>query len=1179
MSETDKRAGVGFYYCTEHAGQSAAACLAHVTNFFRSLHQMAGTLALFWGLAAVEKDARLGASDALVDELVKQSSKIDSGDAAVVPEDDSTSIDATDAEAAAAEERIDALSADTSYSIRRLVRGLASPRENARTGFAVALTELLSHLQSVSSHDMLVLLLKYTAARGNLSGQEMRDLQFARLFGVYALVRSGIIYARGSLSVYVRCFNVLLAVAANKSWISESCGWVLTELTNGLRSAPSWADEALVWTADMVCANSDLSPEKLALLIVLMGYPQLGMGERFPIKSPNLFSSSNLSLLAASLREGAPLHLSPSPTPKPGSWNAKLPFVWDMIFDVYFGPDTPVRTGAAPFPEMFRVLVDESLFSNNASSERKSWGFQVLHLALQRVPADVLPFLFTPNLMRTWVNHLSDKERLLHAMATKTVTVVSDAVKRNPTAGVALVTQLLGEHGRQNFDRVTHTKTIESILASLDESGVQQYLTYLRNIAYAPVATDDTKHVESQRQWVCDQMLALVRSNLMPKSHAWIQDVIVFLLGFGYFDVVASPPAPWQHVIQKPTVPFGEGIQAVCRARFLSCLSELKGDMEGRPWVVYAYETLSKMSKCKAFKSLAEKVNRERMDSGGAILRNLKKVANKLSESDRKRIRSFEKLLAAVIFVAHEDEEDAPDMVGPLGDAAHLLFFDAKSEGIKPVEVLIDSLVELLEVSSAFLRGVVCSVFSEFSDEVNEPAILRLVDQLGIGEEDAMDEADDDDEEEEEEEEEEEGEDDDEEDDDEEDNDEAEDNEDDTDEDESTADVDPVLRSKVEEAVRAIGAADDSDEDAGMDDEQMISLDDKLADIFRQHSSTRRKERESEKRDAALFQNKVLDLLEIYAKEQSGNVLIMHVVEPLFALAKGPGDTSPQVANRAGQILRSRICKGKEQPRTGFDEQRVRGSLATLHKYMRTGNHASLADLTSALSQFYTKVLLRSDSADVRAISEIYIETLHDFLRRKASPVRPAFLLDAIRRFPELGWSLRHELLEGGKVSAAARAFRQVQALHMLQAVLQQQQQENTRQANAEEVLRFMHEIRSAIVDVVHTAAASNDSQLNAQRLKEVLRFALQAARISARLSQDASSDALLSALPPSEFASLSEHLSSSERFKNSTSLLGMLKEVQSIVTRAAAAEPSRKRAASDTNRKSTKKAKSSRSA
>lgn len=1124
---------------------------------------MAGTLALFWGLAAVEKDVRLDASDALVSALVDQSSKMETGDA-FIPEESSTSVETSEEEAAASEERIDALSADTSYSLRRLIRGLASPRENARTGFAVALTELLGHLSSVSSHDILVLLLKHTVARGNLSGQEVRDLQFARIFGTYALIRSGVVYSRGSLAVFQRIFDVILAVAANKSWISESCGWVLVNLVDGLRAEPAWADDALAWTADQVCANADLSPEKLALIIVLMRYPQLRITERFaPLKSPSLLASANLGLLAATLREGAPLHLAPTPQPKSGSWSAKLPFVWDMIFDVYFGDNAQLREGAAPFPDAFRILVDENLFSNNASSERKSWGFQVLHLALQRAPADLLPFLFTPNLMRTWINHLSDKDRLLHAMAIKTVSVVSDAVKRNQTAGVALVTQLLGEHGRQNFDRITHTKTIESILASLDESGVQQYLAYLRSIAYAPAASDDAKYITSQRQWVCDQMLALIRSNLMPKAHVWVQDVIVFLLGFGYFNIAAALPAPWQHVIQKPAVPFSEDTQAMCRARFLSCLSELKGDVEGRPWVLHAYDTFVQMDKSKAFKSLAEPVNRQRMDAGAGIMRTLKKAA-KAQGDDRKRILAFEKLLAAVIFVAHEDEEDAPDMIEPLGDAAKLLFIEKPRSGIQPIEVLIDSLIDLFEVSSAFLRSVVCSTFTEFSDEVNEPALLRLVEQLGIGTEE--------DEEDAEEEENEENDGDDAEGEVEKDDDEAEDedeDEDDEDNIENGNSVDPVLRSKVEEAMRTMGAADDSDEEGDLDDDQMLSLDDKLADIFRQHSSTRRKERETAKRDTALFQNKVLDLLEIYAKEQSGNPLVLIIIEPLYALAKGPGDTSPQVANRAGQILRTRVCKGKEQPRDGFDVKRTLESLAMLQKSMRTGNQATLADLTNALSQYYTKVLLRSAAASNSDIAAIYAETLNDFLKRKASPVRPAFLLDTIRRFPELGWDMRNELLNGSRVSSAARVFRQMQALQMLQAVIQQQQQESTRQAQPDEVLAFVGEVRAMIVETVSSATSSDESQLNAQRLKDVLRFILQVARISVRVAQDASdSNALFVALPPSEFAALSEQLSASDRFKNSTSLLGMLKEAQTITTRSAS-EPSRKRAAPESARKS----------
>ena len=52
-------------------------------------------------------------------------------------------VDEDDEENTNTSDGLDVLNAqDVSYSIRRLVRGLASPRESSRLGFAVALTEV-----------------------------------------------------------------------------------------------------------------------------------------------------------------------------------------------------------------------------------------------------------------------------------------------------------------------------------------------------------------------------------------------------------------------------------------------------------------------------------------------------------------------------------------------------------------------------------------------------------------------------------------------------------------------------------------------------------------------------------------------------------------------------------------------------------------------------------------------------------------------------------------------------------------------------------------------------------------------------------------------------------------------------------------------------------------------------
>jgi DNA polymerase phi len=95
---------------------------------------MANTLSLFWDLSSNSKKDRINATVKLVSSLEKfqaqHTPNVPSGS-----EDDQENVGPTDG--------LDVLNAhDVAYSIRRLIRGLASPRESSRLGFSVALTEV-----------------------------------------------------------------------------------------------------------------------------------------------------------------------------------------------------------------------------------------------------------------------------------------------------------------------------------------------------------------------------------------------------------------------------------------------------------------------------------------------------------------------------------------------------------------------------------------------------------------------------------------------------------------------------------------------------------------------------------------------------------------------------------------------------------------------------------------------------------------------------------------------------------------------------------------------------------------------------------------------------------------------------------------------------------------------------
>jgi DNA polymerase phi len=103
---------------------------------------MSTTLPLFWHLSSSSKKERIDASVKLIGALehfqtqfVLRNKLPEPNSGSELEDDEDTNTSESDG--------LDVLNAqDVSYSIRRLVRGLASPRESSRLGFAVTLTEV-----------------------------------------------------------------------------------------------------------------------------------------------------------------------------------------------------------------------------------------------------------------------------------------------------------------------------------------------------------------------------------------------------------------------------------------------------------------------------------------------------------------------------------------------------------------------------------------------------------------------------------------------------------------------------------------------------------------------------------------------------------------------------------------------------------------------------------------------------------------------------------------------------------------------------------------------------------------------------------------------------------------------------------------------------------------------------
>ncbi|UZJ56547.1 hypothetical protein CBS101457_005867 [Exobasidium rhododendri] len=1153
---------------------------------------MPSTLPYYWQLASASTSDRLSSSQSLVDTLVVQQKAANVGQVSITRSANlfkdglqapALQIDGKQVEEA--EKQLEAHNcSEVVYALRRLMKGLASHRESSRLGFSVALCELISQLKSISAHHLIVLILSYSSPSGKVKGQEERDLLFARLFGLYALIRSGVLID-ADLSEeedFMRVIEIIWLSGRSKTWLRESAGWIIVQAVEAMAASKvAWKEDSFLWLANKICDAKEVGPESIAIFVSLRKVsPALSSSSLLlpHLSTPDILASANLPSLAKILKDGVGEDEN-AQNISSGAGRMQAHFAWDLLLQEYVGGDVKRSEKRAPFPEMFKVLVDEALFSNSASDQKKSWGFQIFEKAIRTVDINDLPHLFTANLMRTWMNQLADRNRMLYKAAQRCVTTIQEVVKEKPQMGYTIIAQLFGKNGNARFDATTSTKTVESILACMNAKGVKQYVDHL----ITAICTNTAEEVDSARKWPLDQLLVVIRNASIPTDDECICNILAFLAAHGFFTMKSAkkPSLPAMTSLSLlPQPPLSTNLVNTCRARFYSCLGEVvdqsathsnpsgkikrvQGRMaSGQSWISKAFDILEELEKDEShFTTLYLRSSDDIFSKGKVFSKKLTNASKKAESEERKsKIDDLQSLLLAGLLYSRKDinsKEVLEDTaIQSLMECADRLVLGKKGEEGEPsaMELFVHCLIPFLEQSSAFLRSVATQAFASFSDEMNHNALEQLLDQLGFNvkeeaEEEADEEADEglgvngDDEE---------G-----------DGDESDEVMSDSISETSATSAsssqegapDPVLVAKLQEVLKAAGAADsdagsskdedDDDEDndsqaestaSDFNDDQMLLIDDKLADIFRMRLGSRKEEEEQKKETIALH-IKILDLLDVFARKQSSSPLCIDMVLPLFTIALEKDVALGQLRQRASTILTKTLCKSKDGINATLPAEAVLGPMEAVHKMATTKLPAPSLNLCSTVNIYLTKAC-REDVLVGNEIRGLYSSTLEDFVQRKSSNLKPQFFTDIFQRLPVLGFSLRKELLAAasGSQESSKQSYRQLQALEMIRATLLQLS--NTEKKQASDVRSFLAEVATVILDTVKTEKL---------RLKEIVKIALDLARLSKKMcTTEADLQAIWSV---SKINEAIEALDGTNKLPNSVSLQNVLRQLLAITS------------------------------
>ena len=870
-------------------------------------------------------------------------------------------------------------------------------------------------------------------------------------------------------------------------------------------------------------------------------------------------------------------------------------FVWNIIFDIYFPqPGTPalsIKGGKAQWTDVWRLLVDQSLFAPPSMSQ-KATGFSLLQSAIQRLPPAEVPTLFGEATVRTFANHLrktQDGEKTLSRVAERLATALPTFIAANPSVGLAVIKALIAPpHGSHQFE----SKIVERLVAKLDVKGVKGWAAYLKEFALGEehVREDGTltepeeeKLVATRRVWAFDQLLHIAKSGAVEKDDELLASLLEFFAVLGWFEVKKSGKGARSYV---PVPAFTDALQTAARSRFFSILTALPAtpSASSLTWLSRALSLLDNLSAdSKHFAALHE------TDDEVTEARETVKAMYATLDGDDVRRATARSLVEGALLLSYDEGAEASEALDQLIDTLPALFPDLIEAAPKepssddeddemageddgdepePATVLVDMLLELLHRPSAFIKGVVQSVFIGFADELGEQGMELLLEQIrpevapAAEAEDAtagdvpmdgdnhdhaghshdkpngkkkaapVEESDD------------------------------ESSDDDVEElgSDEDGDVDEAFRNELLAALQANGVADeleeqlessedkDEDEEELLDDDQMMALDDKLADIFRLQGGGN-KGRKVDRIDDMHYKLRVVDLLESLAKHKSSNPLLILVLMPLFSIVQSTAALEEELRLKATKLLRTIVGFKSKEPVAPAEPQMALDALNELHTVAASVENADLASLCSQTGIFLVKAALASAKANKKtsaAVAKAYANSLSQYLTKKNSKtkVQPLITVDFCKRAPATAWALWAGVVAvAGGDAASVNAYRRMQAFEVAHALLTSYGALKTDEAKAE-VVKAVPAYKSAILAVLNSSVTDAASSFDASRLKEVAKLALAGIRITTAASSAATAHQLWS---PAEFVVAADTLRQSPRFKGAVAIQSLLKQVVTV--------------------------------
>ncbi|KAF3992428.1 hypothetical protein FT663_00708 [Candidozyma haemuli var. vulneris] len=888
------------------------------------------------------------------------------------------------------------------YALNRLVKGLTTSRQTARFGFSMALTELVRELVLKADYELSIAsfvdkLIQTSQTSASMKGSELRSVLFGRLFGFQALLNSKLLFDTevSSQKVLEKYVKSLVELAGTKPWLRETVMFTLCQFVTVYLQSELFDKDGLVYVLQRIQdEHLTLTVEGLAVYLTIPQPLRSQSAAKLTNaasgwKNGDPLSKGNLQTLALVLKDAGPVNEQSEESEKKdkgkngqkqkGSWNPQIPFVWELLVKHFASSSDDVEDEEAVsngkkrkkhgsskqkkrakadddsihFKEFWRASVDETLFADKASTERKYWGFEIFILFFKQVPADLVDALFTPNLMRCLMNHSAQNNRVLNKLSTKVLNTIIEETKKDLTKVTPTLRCLINSEygGNWAFDNITKSKVTDSLVGILSyienidsipagraealALGVKEVLIELFDKTLEQQSEPDSQETVMKKshdnalKWVLDKLLLLQRSTKRYQfsDNKFIEKNFEFLLQHAFFK-------------SKNGKSVSGNVSSIAQDRVNSFLSGvINQKRKGHSWSLYCVKYIAKLEKNDSFEPRLE-LNEELALVRSQVLDLLDTIKAHVKTDDASSgpYYCFELLFSMVILQLLSGEGEAVNVLQELQTCYEDYLTKQDDEGMKISVVLTEIILSFLSRNSKLMKtlaqfvweSLLCAKGPDGKILVEEECLELLFDVLKTkeNEEGSRDLFEGEEEFEEENSGSEDG------DDEENDSDDDDDDEsgDESDAPDSTAKVEKETTIKLAKAlgvptaesgevkfdeIDSFGEDDDDEASDSMDDEQMMAMDDQLARIFKERrellsantTNNKKAQAASAKQSIMLFKSRVLDLMDSFAKVQPHSPYNLHLLRPLILLINTTKDKDLGV--KAHKILKTRISKAK----------------------------------------------------------------------------------------------------------------------------------------------------------------------------------------------------------------------------------------------------------------------------